>query len=208
MIRPFLLCLAFSWALAACKQPPHSHEGEAGHPHGHEHGQAPAGEPERPDVSVTLYEGGLELFMEYPALVVGQPSPLVAHFTDVRDPEGFKVVTKGRVTATLRYADATEERFVAETLLRDGIFKPVVRPTKAGEATLTLRLDGEQVAGTVGVGPVTVHPTVAAAVAAAPPEEAGEATVPFSRSNSGRRGTPRRWPRRVSSREAFAPMAS
>ncbi len=40
--------------------------------------------------------------MEYPALVVGQPSPLVAHFTDARNPEGFQVVTKGRVTATLR----------------------------------------------------------------------------------------------------------
>jgi cobalt-zinc-cadmium efflux system membrane fusion protein len=175
MIRPVLLALVLSCALAACKEAPHSHEGEGGH----EHGQTPAGEPERPDVSVTVYQDGLELFMEYPALVVAQPSPLVAHFTDARDPDGFRVITKGRVTATLRYADGSEERFVADTLLRDGIFKPVVQPTKAGEATLTLLLEGEQVVGTVGVGKVTVHPSVAAAAAAAPSEEAGEATVPF-----------------------------
>lgn len=191
MSRPHLLALALACVLSAsCKERGHSHEGEAaqghdeshggGAPHGHDEGGAQgAAEPERPDLSVTAYQDGLELFMEYPSLVVGQPSPLVAHFTDARNPDGFKVVTKGKVTATLRYADGAEERFVAEKLLRDGIFKPEVRPTKPGEATLTLRLEGEQVAGTVEAGKVTVYPTVAAAVAAAPPEEAGEPTVPF-----------------------------
>ncbi|WP_404372912.1 efflux RND transporter periplasmic adaptor subunit [Corallococcus coralloides] len=129
---------------------------------------------------MTAYQDGLELFMEYPALVVGQPSPLVAHFTDARDPDGFQVVKQGRVTATLRYADGTEERFVAEKLLRDGIFKPEVKPTKPGAATLTLRLEGAQVSGTVEAGPVTVHPSLAAAVAATPPEAAaGGSSVPF-----------------------------
>jgi RND family efflux transporter MFP subunit len=184
MSRPPLLALALACVLAAsCKERGHSHGAEAAHGHGHDeghtHGASDSAEPERPDNSVTVYQDGLELFMEYPALVVGQPSPLVAHFTDARDPDGFQVVTKGRVTATLRYADGAEERFVAEKLLRDGIFKPEVRPTRPGEATLTLRLEGEQVAGTVEVGEVAVHPTVAAAVAAAPPEEAGEPAVPF-----------------------------
>jgi cobalt-zinc-cadmium efflux system membrane fusion protein len=55
------------------------------------YGQKGKGEPERPSLVVTVYESGLELFMEYPALVVGQDSPLVAHFTDARDPAGFKV---------------------------------------------------------------------------------------------------------------------
>lgn len=174
MSRPHLLALALACVLAAaCKDGPnaHRHEGEATHGHDDAHAKAPSGavEPERPGNSVTAYQDGLELFMEYPALVVGQPSPLVAHFTDARDPDGFKVVTTGKVTATLRYADGAEERFVAEKLLRDGIFKPEVRPTKPGEATLTLRLEGEQVAGTVEAGKVTVFPTVAEAVAAAPP---------------------------------------
>ncbi|WP_257455270.1 efflux RND transporter periplasmic adaptor subunit [Archangium lipolyticum] len=176
MSRPLLLVLALACTLA-CKRAPSDHEHGPGQDH--EHGAAPASEPERPGQTVTVYQDGLELFMEYPALVVGQPSPLVAHFTDARDPNGFRVVTKGRVTATLRYADGTEERFVADKLLRDGIFKPVVQPTRAGEGTLTLRLEGEQVSGTVEAGKVVVYPTVAAAVAAAPPEETGEATVPF-----------------------------
>jgi RND family efflux transporter MFP subunit len=137
--------------------------------------------PEIPSLSVTRYQNGVELFMEYPALVVGKPSPLVAHFTDVRDANGFKVVTRGRATAVLRYADGKEERFVADKLLRDGIFKPVVVPTKSGEATLTLVLEGEQVAGTVEVGRVTIHATPAGAIAAAGKEEEGDGdpTVPF-----------------------------
>ncbi|WNG40059.1 efflux RND transporter periplasmic adaptor subunit [Archangium violaceum] len=178
MSRPLLLVLCLA-CMPACKRAPSDHEHGTGHGHEHGHEHGAASEPERPDESVTVYQEGLELFMEYPAFVVGQPSPLVAHFTDARDPNGFHVVTKGRVTATLRYADGTEERFVAEKLLRDGIFKPEVRPTKAGEGTLTLRLEGEQVAGTVEVGKVVVYPTVAAAVAATPPEEEGGAAVPF-----------------------------
>lgn len=185
MNRLFLSFVVLACALVACKRNGHSHDEEGGHAHGaeqghgHEHGGAASAEQERPGLSVTVYQSGLELFMEFPSLVVGQPSPLVAHFTDARNPEGFRVVTKGRVIAVLRYADGTEERFVAEKLLRDGIFKPEVKPTKAGEATLTLLLEGEQVSGTVEAGRVTVYPTVAEAIAAAPPEEGGEATVPF-----------------------------
>lgn len=172
-----LLTLALACLLAAgCKEASHGHDHHGGAPHDHHHSH---GHEERPTLSVTVYQGGLELFMEYPALVVGQPSPLVAHLTDTRNPEGFKAVTRGRVTATLRRADGTEERFVADTLLREGIFKPVVQPAAVGEASLTLRLEGEQVSGTVEVGKVKVHSTVAEAVAAAPEEEAGGPTVPF-----------------------------
>lgn len=151
----------------------HEHEGEGAHGHGE------AAEDPRPDNAVTLYQGGVELFMEYPALAVGQESPLIAHFTDTRDPERFVWVTKGSVVATLRFADGTEETFAADKLLRNGIFKPIVKPTKAGQATFSLALSGHPAAGTVEVGEVTVYPTVEAAVAAAPPEEPGEPTVGY-----------------------------
>src|SRR5690606_19809128 len=128
-----------------------------GHDHGPEgHGHPHADAADRPTLSVTAYESGLELFMEYPAFVVGQPSPLVAHFTDARDPDRFEVVSKGQVTATLRYADGAAERFVANELLRDGIFKPAVQPTRAGAATLVLELIGPQVDGAVSAGKVQV----------------------------------------------------
>jgi RND family efflux transporter MFP subunit len=170
--------LALLPALLACGQPSEgTHaEGAEAHDDAHGHGAHGHGEPgeedPRPGIAVTRYEGPLELFMEYPVFVVGQDSPLVAHFTDTRDAGAYQWVTTGKVTATLVFADGKEEVFVADKLLRNGIFKPLVKPTRAGAARLSLRLEGEQVAGTVNVGDVVVHPTVQAAVDAAAPEDA------------------------------------
>jgi cobalt-zinc-cadmium efflux system membrane fusion protein len=147
--------------------------GSSDHGHGHEEAEDP-----RPDLSFTVYADGLELFLETPAFVVGQESALVAHFTDARSPDGFAWVTAGRVTATLRFADGGEEVFTVDHLLRNGIFKPVVKPTHAGSAELTLRLEGE-VAGTVPVGTVTVFPSVEAAVAGVAEEEPAEPVVGY-----------------------------
>ena len=154
---------------------------EHGHEHDHEggHGATEAHEPERPTLSVTTYQNGLELFMEYDSFVVGMESPLIAHFTDARDPEGFVWITKGRVTATLKYDDGGEETFVAEKLLRNGIFKPIVKPTHAGKATLDLKLEGEQMNATVSAGLVVVYSDLASAVEATPEEGAGEPTVGY-----------------------------
>jgi membrane fusion protein, heavy metal efflux system len=166
------LCFASFVALAACD---HEHDAEGGHEKADE-----KKEPERPGHSVTVYENGLELFMEYEAFVVGMESPLIAHFTDARDPEGFVWITKGRVIATLAYEGGGEEQFVADKLLRNGIFKPIVKPTKAGNATLTLKLEGEQMSATVNAGPVVVHPDLAAAIKSGEAEEAaGEPTVGY-----------------------------
>lgn len=170
-----LLLLAFGAAfLIGC---PHEHApGEDDHG-GHD---AEKKEPERPSHAVTVYENGLELFMEYDAFVVGMESPLIAHFTDARDPEGFVWITKGRVVATLKYEAGGEETFIAETLLRSGIFKPIVKPTKAGAATLSLKLEGDQMSATVSAGPVVVHPDVDTAIKATPEgAAAGEPTVGY-----------------------------
>lgn len=145
-------------------------------PHAPHDAEAP--EDARPGLSFTVYADGLELFLETPAFVVGQPSPLVAHFTDARSPEAFVWVTAGTVTATLRYADGTEDAFVVDHVLRNGIFKPVVTPTRAGSAELTLRLDGA-VAGTVPVGTVAVFASVADAVAGPPEAEPAEPVVGY-----------------------------
>lgn len=141
--------------------------------HGHEEAEDP-----RPGLSFTVYADGLELFMETPALVVGQESPLVAHFTDARSPDGFVWVTAGKVTATLRYPDGAEEVFSVDHVLRNGIFKPIVKPGRAGPAVLALRLDGD-VAGTVSIGDVTVFGSVDEAVAGTTEEEPAEPVVGY-----------------------------
>ena len=137
-----------------------------------------AAAPERPGLSVTIYQSGLELFMEYPALVVGHSSPLVAHFTDARDPNAFHPVTQGQVTAVLKIGDQ-EARFTTDKPLRDGIFKPIVTPKHAGTGTLTLILEGPQTQGTVEAGEVVVHPTMQAAIAAGEGAAPAEPTVGF-----------------------------
>lgn len=169
IFQPFFLLLPLLFG--AC----HEHDGD----HGHEHGP-PTEAAEPPTLDVTVYESGLELFMEYPSFVAGRESPLVAHFTDTRDPEGFKGIAEGRVTATLTFTDGAEERFVAEAPQRLGVFKPVVKPTRAGKATLLLLLEGAQAQGALHVGDVIIYADIAAAKAAEPAEVAGaEKTYPY-----------------------------
>ncbi|HEY0709813.1 MAG TPA: hypothetical protein VGG33_23570, partial [Polyangia bacterium] len=174
-----LLLPALCLAIVGCKDVSHHGSSEKGggvHPHPNETSKEPA----IPSLSVTRYQSGLELFMESPAFVVGKPSALLAHFTDARDPHGFKVVTEGRVTAILRHSDGSEERFVAEKFAQAGVSKPIVIPKQAGSPTLTLRLEGAGVGGAIEVGQVKVHPTVEAAMAAGESADAaGEGTVPF-----------------------------
>jgi membrane fusion protein, heavy metal efflux system len=151
---------------------PHSHADGTEHRHPQDGAQQAA---ERPVHSVTVYEAGLELFLEYPALVVGMESPLLAHFTDTRNIEGFAPIREGRVVATLEYDGGAADAFAADTPRREGIFQPVVKPTAVGTATLTLKLEGEQVNGIVHAGPVTIHADLAAAMTAPPPDGASEA---------------------------------
>ncbi len=74
---PLLLCTLAAPALTSC-------QGE----HGAAGPAAEEAEDPRPDIAVTLYQNGLELFMEYPAFAVGQESPLIAHFTDTSPSAG------------------------------------------------------------------------------------------------------------------------
>lgn len=149
-------------AILGC-QDEHEHQDE----HGHEHAAADKDDGP-PTLDVTLYENGLELFMEYPSFIVGQESPLVAHLTDARDPGAFRGVGKGRLTATLAMKEGGgEAKFIADAPQRLGVFKPVVKPTAAGAAMLTLQLEGEQASGVVHVGDVVVYPTLADAKKAA-----------------------------------------
>src|SRR6187455_2296577 len=98
--------LLFAIAVTGCRSLTHDHPSDEDHHGGSaqdEHAAQDPKEPERPTETLTKYQNGLELFLEYPALAVGQSSPLVAHFTDARSAAGFRVVKQGSVTASLRY---------------------------------------------------------------------------------------------------------
>ncbi len=164
-IVPLLCLLALGCTRDA--HPPEAH-GDHGHGHGHDD------EDPRPGLVFTLWDAQTELFVEFPALVVGQESGFAAHLTRLSD---FAAVTTGTMTAEI--GDGGEVlRAVAEAPSRPGIFRPIVTPTRPGTFHLVLRYDGPGLTGVHDLGNITVYPNTETAVAAAPPE-ADAGGVPF-----------------------------
>lgn len=99
------------------------------------HQAAPSHEPSAE--SFTQWTQTHEVFVEYPTLVVGKPSPLAAHVTWL---DGHKPVTSGTMTAILRPKAGTPVEVTAPAPTQPGIFRPVVTPSVAGPCTITLRI--------------------------------------------------------------------
>lgn len=131
-------------------------------------------EVERPALSFTDWTEQTELFVELPALVVGSESPCAAHLTRLSD---FAPLEEGRVTAVLRAADGSEERFEVSEVLRAGIFRPVILPRSAGVHQLRFEVHAEGIEVVHSLGEVEVYPTVAASIEAL----GGEAEAPSGR---------------------------
>lgn len=123
----------------------------------------------------TQFTDQTELFVEFPALVVGQSATFAAHLTQLAD---FKPVTKGQVTVVLSGGNAPEERFTAEVSSVPGIFKPVALPKVAGARELTLIVESALGPLTHALGPITVHPD---AKAAASHDDHGDDGIAFSK---------------------------
>ena len=141
-------------------------EPENGHAEG-AHGHAPGA------IAVTLWTEQTELFMEYPALVIGEEAEFLAHLTDLRD---FSPVTQGKLVCTFQQAGGTEVRVTAEQPSRPGIFIPVVVFSEPGIYDMVLRLEGPQVEDLIRVTDVQVY----ASAAEVPHEEdEEEASVSF-----------------------------
>ena len=166
---------ALAWALALSAGCPsghgHSHGDQAhGEPeHGHPHGE-PAGEPghaheqaghddghghghEGPAEVVTLWGATTQLFVEFPALVVGQESPFAAHLTRLGD---HFAVDRGSVVVELSGGGHPVERFEVDAPSVAGIFRPVVRPAHPGPRQLTLRLASTAASEVHAMGVFTV----------------------------------------------------
>lgn len=107
----------------------------------HDHG-APAAhstEDEWPTVAVTQWTDQLELFMEYPVPVRGEASEFIIHLTLLED---FAPAIEGTVTLELTAPSGTKTRVVADEVLRDGIFSPVVEFSEFGPYGLMLEYAG------------------------------------------------------------------
>jgi len=111
-----------AFVVASCqpaKEEGHAHDAEGGHP-----GES----QETPRLDATVWTKNTELFVEFPALIVGKTSRFAAHFTilDKHQPvrEGSVVVSLVKGTKGLRTTtDAPSS---------PGIFNPALKPTTAG----------------------------------------------------------------------------
>lgn len=139
--------LALALLLAAASPASAGEEGDHGHAHapaaaGDDHGHAHAGDGR--SVAVTMWTESLELFMEYPLLTAGHGGRFIIHLTVL---DGFQPVREGRVTLAFRGPDGQRREFVADRLLREGIFAPEVSLPVAGVHEFTLEYAGPSAAG-------------------------------------------------------------
>lgn len=157
------IALALLLAAAACGK-----GGGHGHDEGTDHhaGEAEADEP--PAIAATVWTERSEIFVEYPAFIVGAETRFHAHFTVMA---GFKALERAQVTAVLVQADGKEVRGHVDAAVRSGIFGPAVTPTAAGACKLRFIIAGPEVQDEITLPACTVYPDLAAAKKANPEEE-------------------------------------
>jgi RND family efflux transporter MFP subunit len=130
--RRLLIHFGALMTLTACSEEPghgHAHDGST---HAH-HGTF-----ERAREAVTSWGERSQLFVEFPALAVGEDSPFAAHLTVLADHEA---IDTGVVTVSLSGAGGPVEEFTVDAPTSSGIFRPVIRPAHKGLRKVTLRLD-------------------------------------------------------------------
>lgn len=120
----------FSLLLISCQS-----TGSHGHPHDEDGGHTVATE-EKPTMEYTVWTEQTELFVEFPALVVGEISRFAAHFTIIK---GHQPVREGSVTVSL-IKDNKGIRHTVESPSSPGIFGPSLQPKEVGLYQLVFEL--------------------------------------------------------------------
>ncbi len=133
-----------------------------GHPHDAQGGHNVAGDGV-PRVDATIWTDKTELFVEYPALVVGQTSRFAAHVTIL---DKHRPVVEGTVTVSL-IKNGKGIRQTIEAPSSPGIFNPALRPKEVGIHQLVFDIKTPLYDEKIVVGNVPVFATS---------EEAAEAT--------------------------------
>jgi hypothetical protein len=125
--------------------------------------------------SVTLWTDSVELFMEYPALVVGEDAPFAVHLTDLTD---FAAIATGRATFRLTPRGAGAAVTVeVDAPSSPGIYRPVIQPPAEGTWDLHILLAGAQARDSLFVPDLVVWPSREAMPVAA--EEADDGSIGF-----------------------------
>lgn len=109
---------------------------------GDDHSHDVAVENEPPSRAVTIWTEKMELFMEYPLLVVNEPGKFIIHLTTLDD---FQPIRSGKVRLDFRHASGRQFTIEKDSILREGIFTPMVDLPQPGRYDFILSYDGERV---------------------------------------------------------------
>src|SRR5688500_14098345 len=110
---------------------------------------------------ITLWTDSTELFMEHPALIVGDSGVFAAHLTDITD---FAPLTEGRVTFVfVPRAGGTPVIVTQESPRRPGIYGPRPRFSAPGIYDLSIMVASPQARDSLLVPALRVYATLAEA---------------------------------------------
>jgi len=108
---------------------------------------------EIPRLDYTIWTDKTELFVEFPALIVGNPSRFAAHFTVL---DKHQPIREGSVTVSLIKGN-NGIRNTAEAPSSPGIFSPTIQPKEAGNYQLVFELKTSDYSDKITIGDVTVY---------------------------------------------------
>ena len=122
---------------------------------------------ENPRLSHTVWTDNTELFVEFPALVVGNGSRFAAHFTVL---DKHQPIREGSVTVSL-IKDGKGIRNTVDAPSSPGIFSPAIQPKEAGNYQLVFELTTPEYLDKISIDNVTVYATTDDAIKALGTEE-------------------------------------
>lgn len=107
---------------------------------------------EIPRLDHTIWTDKTELFVEFPALIVGNPSRFAAHFTVL---DKHQPVSEGSVTVSL-IKDGKGIRNTVDAPSSPGIFSPTIQPKEAGTYQLVFELKTPEYSDKITIDGITV----------------------------------------------------
>jgi len=156
--------------MSSCK---HEH-GEDTHTHdNHAHGDETHTSHgiELEPFAFTIWTKKSELFVEFPPLIIGRESRFAAHFSEMVN---FKAIESGKVIVQLLDGEQKVAEHGVPNPSSPGIFRPTLKPDKAGNFNLQFILITDGFNDTITIPNTEVYPNEAAAITANPPQVEGD----------------------------------
>lgn len=123
-----------------------------------------------PSLSYTLFNEDLELFVEFPTLIVGQISTFAAHFTML---DTYKPVSEGQLTVSL-IKEGKGIRHSVDAPSSPGIFRPSLQPKESGTYAMVFELDLKGKKNQFEILNIEVFPDIKTALTSIPGESLSE----------------------------------